>query len=191
MSNAAVNKHILDTYRAKVYGNLNGKPVNSEAGRIATRMGAGLRGIDPDEVIKRSDYKSEGEYLMALADYETKMQTPEFRRAMNKVIKQQNEKAEAAAREEQRKHYAEIRKTVKLDDNERSQVDQRAKERAQADYMAGKISSAEIAGKAESYVAELEKAMLDSKATNISFNEQIRQTWHGGLVNDGGTGEDE
>ena len=193
MSNAAINERIKEVYREKIFGNLNGgsKARSSETGKAAAKLGTALKGVDPDEIIKRADYKTDGEYLMALADFEAKMQTPEFRQAMAKVTQREREKADARAREEQRKQYAEIRKGLKLDSYERETVDKQARAQAEAEYRAGRITSAEVGTKACQYAAALEKAALDRKANNMQTNDFIRGAWHGAINGPDEPDEDE
>ena len=179
MDNKAINQRIVETYREKAFSKRESREESSRPRSAGSKGNVALTGIDPDEVIKRSDYKTEGAYLMALADYEAKMQSPEFRHAMEKVITRQRQEAAAQAQEEQRKHYAEIRKGLKLDSFERANVDRQAREQAQADFAAGKISAKEIGSAAENYAAGLEKAALDQKANNIQTNDFIRASWRG------------
>lgn len=148
----------------------------------------GFGRYDPSNLIKRENYKTEAEYLIAKSDFEARMSDPNFRASVLGVVQREvDEREEAAAAkalEEQATRYQEIRKGVSLQEYEREEIDRRARDAARADFAAGRISSGMIARKAADYCKEFEEQALDQKASNIQINEMFRADAKSGTFTD-------
>lgn len=126
------------------------------------------------DVVRREEFKSDADYIHALTETQAKMDDPEYQRAARKVAEEDRRRQEKAIREEQRKEYSEILKTVKLSDLDRRTVDTQAAELARRDLAAGRIFASDLAGRIEHYAEELTEKKKRDLAAGIQFNRCLR-----------------
>ena len=126
------------------------------------------------DIVHREDYENDVAYIHALTEAQAKMDNPEYQRAARKVAEEDRRRQEKAIREEQRKEYSEILKTVKLSDLDRRTVDTQAAEMARRDLAAGRIFASDLAGRIEHYAEELTEKKKRDLAAGIQFNRCLR-----------------
>ena len=135
----------------------------------------GFNQPNPEDIIHREDYDSDAEYAVALARMTQTMSTPEYRSAARKVGVKAQVKTEEEERTIQRKEYAEIRKTVTLNDYELEQIDREAKEMAREELATGKISAHQLGATIEQFANHLTKERKNQKAANQQINAMFRK----------------
>lgn len=136
----------------------------------------------PEDVLNREDFDSDVEYALAVAELDRRMNTAEYKAAARRVGVQAKQIDYDKEREEQRKEFAEIRKTVTLNDSEIAEIDREARRLAENDFATGKISSGQIGERATQYVTQLEEAAKDRKAGNMQFNGMFRREIGRGVI---------
>lgn len=144
--------------------------------KLAAAMGVGGNPAAMD-VVKRSDFNSDGEYIQALVDWDIAHDDPkraDLTRKYTRILQEQREK-EAAERIEARQK--EIRENTKLTAAEAAQVEATATEAAIKALKDGKISYEDFPQARTEAIEKLEKRTLDSKASNAFLNEQLREMY--------------
>ncbi len=126
------------------------------------------------DVVHREDYKTEADYIQALAKTSQVMESDAYRRAVSKASIEARQREEAEIRKAQREEYAEIRKGIKLSEMQQKDIDKRAGEMARADLAAGKIGTADLGRQIEKYAAELGDEEKSTQAAGIQFNNMLR-----------------
>ena len=127
-----------------------------------------------DEELKRSDFTSDDAYLDALTKRELERSSPEYREARKRIEAEYTRQQEAEQRKADAERMAEIRKTVRISDYEKNNIDREAYEMAKRDLANNKISRAGFADAVIKHAEELEERLKTSKATDISMNEMLR-----------------
>ena len=136
--------------------------------KCAVALGLNMPSVD--EIVKREDYKTDGEYYSALVDVSFKMNSPEVKRALRRAGRNDIAENEAEIRKEQRKEYAHIRDSVKLDSTDESMIDEEARRLAQADLAKGKITYSQFGKAVKEYGDALTAKRKDERATKEQFN---------------------
>lgn len=131
------------------------------------------------EAIKRSDYKTDDEYINALAvyEYETTHVDPrlaELRRKYSRLVYEENE---AKRKAEQEAEYERIREKTRLDYSEQEAVEKAAADEAARLYNAGKVEAKDIAKTAADLKKQMEDKAIRTKAGGTFFNQIIRQEY--------------
>ena len=121
------------------------------------------------DLVKRSDYDTDEQYLDACARAELERSSPEYRAARSRL------KAEYHARqEEQSENYKAIRSSVSLDSVDKHNIDEEAAALARRDLSANRIAASDLGATIEKYAAELTEKAKDSKASSALFNAMLR-----------------
>ena len=128
------------------------------------------------ELVRREDYKTELEYLSALADMAVKLENPDVKRALRQSGRASVDEQEADVRAKQREEYARIRAEVQLDQLDEAEINHEATRRAREDMASGKIQFSGMGEAIERYGKELTEQRKDAKASQQQFNEYLRST---------------
>lgn len=135
-------------------------------------------GVDPADLIRRSDYQSEGEYYIALAKAAEAIDNPRVRAALVKVRQQERERAAAEERKAERERIREAAENWKLTPEQLDEIQSRATADAAKEYSTGKLKPGKtIAARQRELSAEYEKKERTRLATNEAFNRSIRDAW--------------
>lgn len=132
----------------------------------------GLSGPKTTDVIRREDFDSDDAYLDAATRHELERERDprynDVRRKFEIQLAQEKEKARKAAQD---KRFNELRDQVKVD---RASIDERATVAATADLNSGRISPKEFGEAKEKHAKKIEDQDRRDKASNIMFNEFVR-----------------
>jgi tRNA(Ser,Leu) C12 N-acetylase TAN1 len=126
------------------------------------------------DVVRREDYKSDVEYIHALAETQAMMDAPEYQKAARKVAAEKQRRQEQETREAQHKEYNDILNGVTLQEHEKKEIDTKAAEMARSDLGAGKIFASDLGRRIEKYAAELTEKKKRELAANIQMNRLFR-----------------
>ena len=140
--------------------------------KAAAALGLGAQSAF--DVVKREDFKSEAEYIRALAETSKALESPEYQRARRRAAEEELRRKERETREKQREEFRRIRAGIKLTPHEQQQIDTKAAEMARADFAAGRIGASALGATIERYAAELEGKEIDAQASAQQFNAFIR-----------------
>ena len=142
--------------------------------RLASMFGLNMPTVD--DIVKREDYKSEAEYLTALADFSSKMEKPEVQRALRRAGRDRIAENDEAIRKEQREEYTKIRQSVKLDSTDEDAINKEAERLAQADLASGRIKYSQLGKAVKEYGDTLTAKRKDEIASMQQFNGLLRKT---------------
>ena len=134
------------------------------------------------DIVHREDYKTEAEYIQALAATSKALETPEYQKAARKAAEDQIRRNEAEIRKAQRAEFQEIRKGITLQPYQREQIDKQAAEMARADLAAGKIGTADMGKTIEQHAKALQDRETDAQAAAQQFNSFLRGMVRGSAV---------
>lgn len=135
-------------------------------------------GVDPADLIRRSDYQSEGEYYIALAKAAEALDNPNVRRALLRVKEQERKKEIEAARKEERERIREAAENWKLTDEEVDEIQSRAAAQAAKEFAAGDLGKNKtIASRQRELYKDMEKKARIAAAGNQAINDAIRAMW--------------
>lgn len=126
------------------------------------------------DLVKRSDYDTDEQYLDACARAELERSSPEYRAARARLKAEYRQRTEEQERKRQSENYHEIRKSVSLDDLDRRNIDTEAADLARRDLAKGKIGASELGATIERYAEQLGEKRKDAKASNQLFNAMLR-----------------
>lgn len=126
------------------------------------------------DLVKRSDYDTDEQYLDACARAELERSSPEYRAARARLKAEYRQRTEEQERKRQSENYHEIRKSVSLDDLDRRNIDTEAAALARRDLAKGKIGASELGATIERYAEQLGEKCKDAKASNKLFNAMLR-----------------
>ena len=126
------------------------------------------------DLVKRSDYETDEQYLDACARAELERSSPEYRAARSRLKAEYRARQEAEQRKAQAENYKAIRSSVSLDSVDQHNIDTEAAELARRDLAANRISASEMGVTIERYAQELSEKKKDSKASNALFNAMLR-----------------
>lgn len=151
--------------------------INSTAAqRLAFAISAA--GVDPADLIRRSDYASEGEYYIALARAAEALDNPNVRRALLMVKQQEQDRAIEEARKAEDERIRERARTMELSDEQRDTILSRATEAAAKEYMSGDIDPKKtLAQRTRELAVDYEKQERNRIAGNEAANAAIRAAW--------------
>ena len=111
------------------------------------------------DLVKRSDYDTDEQYLDACARAELERSSPEYRAARSRLKVEYQARREEQERKAQSENYKAIRSSVSLDSVDKHNIDEEA---------------AALAAHIEKYAAELTEKAKDSKASSALFNAMLR-----------------
>ena len=126
------------------------------------------------DLVKRSDYDTDEQYLDACTRAELERSSPEYRAARSRLKAEYRARQEAEQRKTQTENYKAIRSSVSLDSVDQHNIDTEAVNLARRDLAANRIPASELGATIERYAQELSEKKKDSKASNALFNAMIR-----------------
>lgn len=131
------------------------------------------------EKLSRNSFGSDEEFFHACVQLELMNHSPEYREIYRRIRREYYaQKSSQAEAERQRQHDAEIEKAIKacvLSTREQDEVDDRARQLAQSDLAAGRISYQHIGDAVERYAHELTEGAKRNKIHKADFNKQLRE----------------
>lgn len=148
--------------------------------RLEAKLAAAIGvGANPEamEVVKRSDYSSDGEYIQALVDWDLAHNDPKRAELTRKYARLVNEQREKEAREKVEARHKEIRDSMQLTPDEANEVELAATRATMTAVRDGKVDPRDFNRTRAAAVKRLEEQTLDRKAGNAIFNEEIRRMY--------------
>lgn len=126
------------------------------------------------DLLKRSDYDTDEQYLDACARAELERSSPSFRAARSRLKAEYRARQEEQERKAQAENYKAIRANIGLDSVDKHNIDEEAADLARRDLAANRITASELGATIERYAQELSEKKKDSKASNALFNAMLR-----------------
>ena len=126
------------------------------------------------DVVNREDFPDDESYLRAATKIQLERSTPEYQRAYASLAAEYSKRQEEKQREANKKRYEELSRDVRLDSVEMGKVEAKAREAAQRDLAAQRITVAGMGAAIEKYAAQFEKEERESKIGRVMINEMIR-----------------
>ena len=126
------------------------------------------------DLVKRSDYDTDEQYLDACTRAELERSSPEYRAARSRLKAEYHARQEEQERKAQAENYKALRASVTLDSLDRRNIDEQAADLARRDLAANRIAASELGATIERYAKELSEKRKDSKASNALFNAMLR-----------------
>lgn len=126
------------------------------------------------DLVKRSDYDTDEQYLDACARAELERSSPEYRAARSRLKVEYQARREEQERKAQSENYKAIRSSVSLDSVDKHNIDEEAAALARRDLSANRIAASDLGATIEKYAAELTEKAKDSKASSALFNAMLR-----------------
>lgn len=126
------------------------------------------------DLVKRSDYDTDEQYLDACTRAELERSSPEYRAARSRLKAEYHARQEEQERKAQAENYKAIRSSVSLDSVDKHNIDEKAVTLARRDLSANRIAASDLGATIEKYAAELTEKAKDSKASNALFNAMLR-----------------
>lgn len=128
------------------------------------------------DLVDRSKYRDEEDYIDAAVKAELERSNPEYRATRNRLKAELRERTEQEQRERQAAAYTIIRANAQLDGLDRRNIDTEAADIARRDLAAGRIAASALGEAIEKYAAELSEQRKDEKASAELFNAMLRGT---------------
>lgn len=126
------------------------------------------------DLVSRSRYASDDEYLDAAVKAELERSNPEYQAIRRRLAAEYRQRQEEAERKAHAEEYKEIRSNVQLWDTDTRAIDTEATEMARRDLAAGRIGASEMGKTIEKYAKDLTEKRKDSRASDQLFNNIIR-----------------
>lgn len=141
--------------------------------KIAKMIAGGdtRQGLD---LVRRSDYATEDEYLDACAKAEMERKNPEYKAVRARLQRELEEREEREYKEQQNEMYKQARASVKLSSFDIKQIDEEASELARRDLAAGRIFASGLAGAIENYAKDLTEKRKNELASNMVMSAMLR-----------------
>ena len=153
---------------------LNASIETKESTRERVGVALGLDMASSLDLVSRSDYDSEDEFLDACVRMELERSSPEYRAARSRLKAEYRARQEEQERKAQGEAYKTIRAGVSLDSVDQKNIDTEAADLARRDLAAGRISASMLGKSIEDYAAKLSEKRKDEKASNALFNAMLR-----------------
>lgn len=141
--------------------------------RAAARLGFNVPSAS--DLVKREDFKTEREYLAALADTAFKLNDPVVKTTLRKAGIERDERDEKEERFRQREEYEKIKKSIKIDSCDLDRAEREARQRANNDLAAGKISYGQLGATIATYTDAIVEKCKDQKASSAQINAMFRR----------------
>ena len=125
------------------------------------------------DLVNRSDYDTDEQYLDACARAELERSSPEYRAARSRLKAEYHARQEEQERKAQSENYKAIRSSVSLDSVDKHNIEEAAA-LARRDLSANRIAASDLGATIEKYAAELTEKAKDSKASSALFNAMLR-----------------
>lgn len=153
---------------------LNARIETAESVKEKAKTSLGLDLSSALDLVKRSDYDTDEQYLDACARAELERSSPEYRAARSRLKAEYHARQEEQERKAQSENYKAIRGRVSLDSVDKHNIDEEAAALARRDLSANRIAASDLGATIEKYAAELTEKAKDSKASNALFNAMLR-----------------
>lgn len=149
---------------------------NEAAERLAFAISGA--GISANDIVKRSDYGTEAEYLVALGQTQQALESPGVRNGILKAQAEERDREFEAARAAERERIRERAESWVLTDEQMDEIQSRAAEQAYREFVAGDLGKNKtIAARQRELVKDIEKKARISCAANEAANQAIRDAW--------------
>jgi len=138
---------------------------------------AHLFGLDEPSVLDtldRAQYASDEAYLDAATKKTLERQNPEYAEIRRRLKRELEERREKETRAAQSEEYQRIRNSVQLDGLDTRNIDAEAAELARRDLAAGRISASGLGRAIERYAEQLTEKRKDDRARNQMMNQFFR-----------------
>lgn len=142
--------------------------------KLAAAMGVGGNPAALD-VLKRSDFASDGEFIQACVDWELKHNDPARAELTRKYTRALHEQREQEAKAAQEAHAKEVYDNMTLTAAEAARVDAEATEATVNALKDGRISREDFPQARATAIEKLTERTRHNKTGQALFNEQIRQ----------------
>lgn len=123
----------------------------------------------------RDDFKSDHEYLDAIATENVRRSAPEYQAAYKAAA----EKLAAWQREkdmkEAERQFEEIKKNIKIPQFKQDELKNKASNKAASDLSSGKITAKDFESTVKKYYDDLCKGEINTRAVNEKFNKMLRR----------------
>lgn len=126
------------------------------------------------DAVSREDFPDDESYLRAATKIQLERSTPEYQRAYASLAAEYSKRQEEKQRAANEERYKELSRTVQLDSVEMGKVEAKAREAAQRDLAAHRITVAGMGAAIEKYAAQFEEDERKSKIGRVMINEVIR-----------------
>lgn len=126
------------------------------------------------DAVSREDFPDDESYLRAATKIQLERSTPEYQRAYASLAAEYSKRQEEKQRAANEERYKELSRTVQLDSVEMGKVEAKAREAAQRDLAAHRITVAGMGAAIEKYAAQFEEDERKSKIGRVMINELIR-----------------
>ncbi len=149
---------------------------NTAAEKLAFAIsGAGLSAKD---LVKRSDYGTEAEFLVALGQTQQALESPGVRQGIHKTQAAERERAETEARKKARECVREASENWKLTPEEIDEIQSKAAAQAAREFQAGDLGkNMTIAARQRELFQDMERKARFSAAGKQAVNDAIRAMW--------------
>lgn len=141
---------------------------------FAQRITGGAVNVNALDAVNRDDFPDDESYLRAATKVQLERSTPEYQRAYASLAAEYSKRQEEKQREANKKRYEELARDVRLDSVEMGKVEAKAREAAQRDLAAKRITVAGMGAAIEKYAAQFEDDERKSKIGRVMINELIR-----------------
>lgn len=149
---------------------------NRAAQNLAFAIGGA--GVSANDIVKRSDYATEAEFLVALGQTQQALESPGVRAGILKAKAEERERAAAEERKKERERIRERAENWKLTPEQIDEIHSRATEDAAKEYAAGKLDPRKtLAARQRELAAEYEKKERNRLAAHEAANQAIRDAW--------------
>ncbi len=146
----------------------------STAEKLASRLNGQTDTKAALNMVKREDFPDDTSYLTAATKAYLERSDPAFAKAYSSIAAEYQKQTEEQQIARNRERYAELSKTVQLDDFERKEVERQARAAAERDLAAKRITldgmGKAIAAHAEKFTAKAK----EEKIGRVMMNEQLR-----------------
>lgn len=149
---------------------------NTAAEKLAFAIsGAGMSALD---IVRRSDYNTEAEYLVALGQTGAALEDPRVRSAILKAENEKRDREFEEARKAERERIRERAENWKLTPDEIDEIQSRAAAQAAREFQAGDLGKSKtIASRQRELYQDMERKARYSAAANEAANQAIRDAW--------------
>ena len=138
---------------------------------------AHLFGLDEPSVLDtldRAQFASDEEFLDAATKMTLERRNPEYAEIRRRLKRELEERREKETRAAQSEEYKRIRASVQLDGLDTRNIDTEAAELARRDLAAGRISASGLGKAIEQYAEQLAERRKDERARNAMMNQFFR-----------------
>ena len=126
------------------------------------------------DVVERSNYATDEQYLDACTRYEMERSSPEYRAARSRLKAEYRQRTEEQERRAQAENYKAIRSSVSLDSIDQRNIDEKAADLARQDLAAGRIAASGLGDAIAKYAEKLGEERKTEKASAQMFNALMR-----------------